>query len=315
MKKQLLSVLIFILAVFFVSCKKESAAKMVTPAPRTVDSIGLKVQRVTTPAAPISPGPYVVWFAMVGNRIYYANPSNTPNTQFMLEYNIASNTFSYKTVNTAVCACGYTSKLISDGTNIFYMGNNAVKYTASSNTWSAIGYPATAKDNNGNTGVVYSTGRIFFLGGNIASTKFKYYDIAANSWFNLADDLFATSSSQLVAINDKIYALGGESTKSGFSSYSPAAGWTTLTNLPFPISSDDYAHLTTTFASRYIIVLSGKKLYIYDTTTDKWSTNPINTGINDYNQNLFSDNINLYIAAKTASNDFALYKIDVNNLP
>lgn len=32
------------------------------------------------------------------------------------------------------------------------------------------------------------------------------------------------------------------------------------------------------------------------------------------NKNLFSDNINLYIAAKTASNDFALYKIDVTNL-
>ena len=315
MKKILFSIFIFFPVVVFFSCKKDNAAKTITPAPKTVDSITLKVQRVTTPVASKNPGNYTVWFSMVGNRIYYANPSNTANAQFMLEYNIASNTFADKAINTEVCACGYTSKLIADGTNMFYIANSAVKYTAASNAWSVLSYPATAKDNNGQTGVVYYNGKIYFLGGSTASVKFKYYDIAANSWFNLADGLFATSSSELVAVNDKIYALAGESSFTKFSSYTHSAGWTALSNLPFQLHVNYYFHYTASFGNRYIFALAGKDIYIYDATTDKWAINPIHTGINDTNLNLFSDNINLYIAAKTASNDFALYKIDVNNLP
>ena len=313
MNRYLFAFFVFALTFVMFSCKKDSTAP--TAAPKTVDSIRLTVQRVTTPVAPKNPGNYSVWFSMVGNRIYYANPSNTANPQFMLEYNIGSNSFASKAVSLEVCACGYSSKLISDGTNIYYIANTAVKYTASSNTWSTLSYPATAQDNNGEAGVVYSNGKIYFLGGRTASTKFKYYDISSNSWYNLADGLFSTTSAQMVAINDKIYALGGESTRSKFSYYTSSAGWVALPSLPFQVTAYYDSHNTVSFGNRYIIAIAGKDMYIYDSSTGKWAINPIHSGINDSYLNLFSDNVNLYIAAKTSSNDFALYKIDVTNLP
>lgn len=69
--------------------------------------------------------------------------------------------------------CGYGRHLITDGTTIFYIANDATKYTASSSTWSTLTYTSTAKDSNGEAGAAYYNGNIYFIGGRTPSILFK----------------------------------------------------------------------------------------------------------------------------------------------
>ncbi len=314
MKQLLLSTVLF--AIFVITgCKKDKTSN--ASSHKTVDSIMLTTQRVTTPTAPKNPGNYSVWFTMAGNNIYYANPSNTGLTQFFLQYNISANSFTEKATNTEVCACGYMSKIVSDGTNLFYISNAAVKYAVSSNSWSTLNYPTLARDNNGEAGVIYYNGKIYYLGGRTASTKFKYYDIASNNWFNLADALYATSAADVVAVQDKIFALGGENSRQKFSSFSMSTGiWTVLPDLPVKANNNYSNFSVVSFANKYIVALASGNLYVYDIAANKWAAKPVASGISNVsNLNIFSDNVNIYIAGKTSGNDFALFKITVSNMP
>lgn len=306
------------LLLFFSACKKDAKNETTPPPPvavNTIDSVKLQMQKVTTPVAPKSPGNYSVWFTMAGNKIYYANPSNTALTQFMLAYDLSSNTFSDRKTDPNVCACGYSSQITSDGQNLFYIANDATKYNSSTDTWSAISYPSTAKDNNGEAGVLYYNSKVYFLGGRTASTKFKYYDITSNNWYNVADYLYSTTSSQLVAADNKIFALGGESTKTKFSYFTAEGDWHALPDLPFQMTEDWGSKLVTSFQNRFILALVSDKIYIYDAAGNKWKADPITVAINDGYLNIFSDNINVYIVGKSSSNDFSLNKITLSNLP
>ena len=310
------------LLVFFSACKKDAKNETTTPPPQpppvaviTIDSVKLQSQKVTTPVAPKNPGNYSVWFTMAGNKIYYANPSNTANPQFMLAYDISSNTFSERKADPNVCACGYESQIVSDGQNLFYIANDATKYNASGDTWSAINYPANAKDNNGEAGVLYYNSKIYFLGGRTASTKFKYYDISSSGWYNVADYLYSTTASQLVAVDNKIFALGGQGIETKFSYFAAEGSWQTLPDLPFEMQGYYDTKLVTSFQNRFILALVANKIYVYDAVDNKWKTDPVELTINDGNLNIFSDNINVYIVGKSSSNDFSLHKIVLTNLP
>jgi len=302
----------------FSACKKDAdhnSGNNNIPAVITVDSIQVQIQKVTTPVAPKNPGNYSVWFELSGNKIYYANPSNTALPQFMLEYNIPSNSFSDKTIDGNVCACGYSSKLISDGQNLFYIANDATKYTASANSWSALNYPPTAKDNNGEAGAVYYDNKIYFLGGRTPTTKFKYYDIGNDSWFNVSDYLYSTSAPQLTVVDNKIFALGGEGITTKFSYFTPGGSWTALPDLDFEVPWNYSTHMVTSFQNRYILVLTPGAIQVYDALNKKWKAEPVSLTVNDSNLNIFSDNINVYIVGKTSSNDFSLNKLTLSNLP
>jgi hypothetical protein len=319
MKKITLSLSICFFATLF-SCKKDKN----TSNGGSVEDITATVQKVSTPVAPkqhYSGYSSWSWFSLVGDNIFYSCASNlgTGNPQFMLRYNLSANSFSTVTPDKEICACGYTNKMVTDGTNIFYIANDAVKYTVSGNAWSKLSYPSTAKDNNGETGQVYYNNKIYVLGGRNASTRFKYYDIAANTWYNAADYGTSVSTSQMAVVNNKIYALGyNDANKKSFSSYDAAANsWNKLTDLPFDISSSYKDHFVSSYQNRFLLVLQGKKLYIYDAVKAAWKTAALDIPIADISTaaNLFSSGTKIYVAGVSGARDFVLYTISLDKVP
>ncbi|MDR2206183.1 MAG: Ig-like domain-containing protein [Flavobacteriaceae bacterium] len=281
----------------------------------TVNLITLDIQKVSTPIAPKNPGNYDVWFVMAGSKIYYTNPSNTGIPQFMLAYDVTSNTFTDRVPNAELVGAGYVSKMVTDGGSLFYIANDAVKYSISGNSWTTLNYPPTAKDNNGETGVVVSSGNVYFLGGRTASTKFKYYDPSANSWFNAPDYPYAVETNDMVSTGGRIYALGGDASRKKFSYFNVTnSAWKTLPDLPFTATNHYNEHSVAYFLTGYIFALASNKIYIYDVNKEVWKDEPINVNIPGVYPNLFAYGSNtLYIASKTdPGNDFQLHKITVN---
>ncbi|THF88714.1 hypothetical protein E7T09_05925 [Deinococcus sp. KSM4-11] len=285
-----------------------------TPKPtKTVNDIVLTATQLSLPLSTYDAGPYPMLSVLVGNSIYFGNWSNTANTQFFTRYNITSNTFSSPlAVSANVCGCGYSSKLVSDGVNIFYIANGATKYTASSNVWTNINYPSTAQDNAGEAGVTYYNGNLYYLGGRTPSNLFKYYSIAQDSWFTAPNYLYATNRSQMAVYKDRIYALGGEGATKKMAYFSATTStWTPLSDTPFTVASE-YNSAYTAVLGDDLYILQGDSIYIYDLLKDVWATAPAKiSGLPAY-ANLFSDGQNLYIAGKNSSNIPAVFKVAVS---
>ena len=284
------------------------------PVTKTVDDITITAKQLNVPVTTYDIGNYSFQSVMVGNSIYFANYSNTAKTQFFTRYDIASNTFSGPlAVSSNVCACGYMSKLTSDGTNIFYIANDGTKYTASSNAWSALNYPTTAKDNAGEAGVNYYNGNIYYVGGRTASMLFKYYNIATNAWYTGPNYLYPTNSSEVASYKDKLYVLGGSGTEMKMASFSTTTNiWTPLTDLPFKAqTSYETAHAAVLGDDLYL--LQGQSMYIYDLINNVWGKNPIvlSTLPSGYYNTLFSNGSKLYVSGKNSSNIPQVYELTV----
>lgn len=304
-----------LIGLFILSCSGDDDANVEPDDPGaqiSVNDISLDVTRITTPVTPNNPQNYSVWFTMAGNKVFYANASNSPVTQFMLSYNLENNTFSPLATHEEVCACGYSSKMVSDGSSLYYIANEAWKYSIGNNTWAALNYPENVHENNGEAGIVYKDGRIYFLGGRDATTRFKYYETATDTWFNSSDYLYAVGTPDLTVVDGRIYALGGDEGKKKFNYFTEASGWTALPDLPFEALNYYDQHSVASFSNRYIFVLVSNQVNVYDTQEQIWRDTPIPVNISGNYKNLFSDNINLYIASKTNDNEFSLHRITVN---
>lgn len=292
---------LIICSFFIFSC---SGSDEETPEPeKTVNDIQLTLQQRNMPLSSFDIGNYPVLSILVGNSIYFASYSNTAKPQFFTRFNLSNNTFSNALPNSNnVCGCGYSSKLVTDGTNIFYIANDATKFTASSNTWTMINYPASAKDNNGEAGVGYLNGNIYFIGGRTESSLFKYFNISQNQWFTAPNYLYSTSTSNVVAYKDRLYVLGGRNIDRKMSYYSTTTNnWTALDDLEFDINSY-YSFHTVAVLGDNLYILQSDNVYIFDLVKNQWATNPITlTGLPSYS-NLFSDGQKLYITGKNVSN-------------
>ncbi len=298
-----LKIILFAIVAFLTLACSGSDDDASVPPEKTVNDIDLVLQQRSMPLSSFDAGPYPVLSILVGNAIYFSNYSNTAKPQFFVRYNLDNNTFSSPLANSAnVCGCGYSSRLVSDGTNIFYIANDATKYTASSNSWSNISYPATAKDNNGEAGVGYLNGNIYFIGGRNVSSLFKYYNIAQNQWFTIPNYLYATSRSQVIAYKDRLYVLGGSNAIQKMSYFSVSDNtWTALADTPFEVNTS-YSDIHTAVLGDHLYLLQSNKMQIYDLIKNVWAAESITmTGLPSY-ANLFSDGQKLYIAGKNTSN-------------
>ncbi|MBD2701052.1 hypothetical protein IC229_10435 [Spirosoma sp. BT702] len=300
----------FVLLVLLIAgCKKKEDSTPVTPE-ITVNDIVLTPKQLGVPITTFDAGNYPILSVLVGNSIYFGNWSNTAKAQFMVRYSISSNTFSSALAKSSnVCGCGYSSRLVSDGTNIFYIANDATKYTASSNTWANITYPTTAKDNNGEAGVGYYNGNIYFVGGRTASNLFKYYTISQDKWFTAPNYPFATNRSQIVAYKDRLYVLGGENAKRKISYFSTTSNtWTTLQDATFDINTS-YESTYAAVLGEYLYLLQNDSIYVYDIQKDVWAAQPIKLeGLPSYG-NLFSDGQKLFIAGKNTANIPVVFEV------
>ncbi|WP_425146244.1 hypothetical protein [Deinococcus sp.] len=280
---------------------------------KTVNDIVLTTKQLSVPLTTYEAGVYPVQSVMVGNSIYFGNDSNSGKPQFFVRYDVASNTFSSPlAVSSNVCGCGYSSKLVSDGVNAFYVANDATKYTASVNAWTKIAYPSTAQNNNGEAGVTYYNGNIYFVGGRTASNLFKYYNISQDKWFTAPNYLYATTSSEMAVYKDRIYVLGGQGAASKMAYFSTSAStWTALKDVPAPVSSS-YGNVYSAVLGDDLYLLQSGSVYIYDLVNDVWATSPVSVGsLPDYS-NLFSDGQKLYVAGQNSSKIPAVYEITVS---
>ncbi|GAB3314573.1 hypothetical protein GCM10027299_02830 [Larkinella ripae] len=280
---------------------------------KTVDDVLLTAKQLSMPLSTYDVGGYPLQSVLVGNAIYFGNYSNTAKPQFFVRYDLGTNAFSSALAkSTNVCGCGYSSKLVSDGTNIFFIANDATKYTASSNTWQNITYPTTAKDNAGEAGVTYYNGNIYFLGGRTPSTLFKYYSISQDKWFTVPNYLFATTSSELVAYKEKIYALGGQGAKQKMATFSTVTNtWTALKDLPFEVASS-YQNVFSAVLGDYLYLLQNQSVYVYDLNKDTWAAAPIKLENVPSYGNLFSNGQKLYISGKNNSNIPAITELTMS---
>lgn len=308
-----MKLLFFCFLLFSVVACKKSDDTTATPA-KTVNDIVLTPKQLSAPISTYDAGNYPILSVMVGNNIYFGNWSNTAKAQFFVRYDVASNSFSSALAkSTNVCGCGYSSHLVSDGTNIFYVANDATKYTASSNVWSNIAYPATAQDNNGEAGVGYFNGNIYFVGGRTASTLFKYYSVSQNSWFTAPNYLYATNRSQLAAYKDRLYVLGGTGALRKMAYFSTTSNtWTAVKDVPVDVNSS-YESSFAAVLGDYLYLLQSTSVYIYDIANDVWATDPVKIdGLPSYG-NLFSNGQKLYIPGKNTSNIPVVTEVTVSS--
>ncbi|MBO0950145.1 hypothetical protein [Fibrella forsythiae] len=290
-------VLICLFLLFALSCKRTDASL------KTVNDVVLTAKALNVPITTYDAGAYPIQSVLVGNAIYFGNWSNTAKTQFFVRYDLISNAFSSALAKSSnVCGCGYSSHLVSDGTNVFYIANDATKFTASSNTWSTLTYPTTAKDNAGEAGVVYYNGNLYFVGGRTPSTLFKYYSIGQDKWFTVPNYLYATTSSEMAVYKDRIYVLGGQGAKQKMAYFSTSANtWTIVKDIPFEVSSN-YGNVFSAVLGDYLYLLQGQSVYVYDIANDVWAVNPITfTDLPAYG-NLFSNGQKLYVSGKNTAN-------------
>jgi len=313
-----------ILMPFLFSCgkNKEAIPTPGEPEPtpvKTVDSIKITSQQKTLPVAPKNPGDYNVWLLYSNSRIYCISPSNTPHPQFMYYYSVLDNTYKLITPSDDVASAGFMSKLIrASDVEFYYIASKALKYNTVADSWSEISYPSSVRDNNGETGVIYYGGKIYFLGGRIPSQKFKSYNIVTGSWFNEPDFLHNTRMAVMVAISNdnKLYVIGGGSSNRDFSVFDIVSNsWKALPNLSFDVATSASNYLATTYASRYILLLQQKSIYIYDTKTEKWKKDPIELNIVGGNLNIFTSGIKVYITGKNPSNDLLLHELIITDTP
>lgn len=282
-----------------------------SPAAKTVNDIKLEITKVNTPVAPHNPGGYSFYTIMLNGALYMGNPSNTGKTQYFDKYDITTNTFTTVDTTKNLCACGYGSKMVTDGgNNIYYIANDATKFSADDNDWTWFAFPTNAKDNHGESGPIYQDKKIFYIGGRTPSRKVKYIDLQTKTWYNAPDFPYATNMVDGVSVDGKIYAMGGTNGKTKFSMYDPAANaWQVLPDLPFETNFWYDRHYVTAVGQN-IYVLLDDKIQVYDTKASKWSVNPVTTAF-DFDRSymsIYSWNGKLYIASKSNSGDFQLYQ-------
>ena len=312
-------------AFFTISCSKNDDPVPVAPpvvAEKTVNDITITTQRVSTPIAPnlgyvnnISGS----WFQLVGNDILYSCGSGlgASNPQFMLKYNLGTNTFNSALPDSTVQFGGIINSFVTDNTNLFYIANQARKYNLVANTWNDIDYPEAIRLNTREAGMSFANGKIYACGrGSIESNAFKSYNITTNAWSNENDYLEDITIPELVTVQNKIYLLGGNAIRKNFSYFDITSNtWVAKTNLPFTMLSSYQSNIVAQAKNRYIFAFQGDKIYVYDIVKDQWKTEPIlvpvtgNTALHLFGLN---DTTLLITGVNINSRDFALYKLTLN---
>jgi len=247
----------------------DSPTQIDSPTPiKDVNDISIVFSMVDTPTTPEDPGSSGVKFSMIGDKVYYMNSSfdSPPINLFMLEYDISDNVFTNKLPSTEFCGCGFSNNIVSDGVSLFYITNGAVKYSPSIDMWTDLNYPLEFRDNNGEAGIAYLNNKIYFFGGRTATRTFKYYEISTDTWQFAPDGPYDSGTSEMVAVVDTLYSLGGDfnsSNKLKFSSYNETDdGWFRLEDLPFELTTSSRNILAVTYLNRYIFVLNSDDIYI-----------------------------------------------------
>jgi hypothetical protein len=136
------------------------------------------------------------------------------------------------------CGCGYMGVAVSDGTSMFYFGNNAVMWTpggALGESWVNIpGYEYGQPFYDGEGSFAVTGGRVYRIGGRENEDRLAYYDIETGAFVTdmLPEHPVDAVASRACAgaVNGKVYVFGWRD--GGFTEYDP------VTNMWAAVDSD-----------------------------------------------------------------------------
>lgn len=299
--------ILFLLTI--VSCNKDEPEKELT-----LENIKLSIEQVNSPVPPKTTI-HSYWTQLVGNDIFFSPEYNIILTdQFMLKYDTQKNTYTEVTPHKSVAPVAYINKLATDGKNLYYIANEAWKYTVATNTWSPLNYPSSVKANNGEPAIAYHNGKLYYVGGRNGTKQFRCYDIASDSWFNMPDIPENVYQGEGIAVGNQIFVMGGNLKNKIYNYDIDSKQWSVKKEAPFNILTTFIYNLyLAKTKNRFVYYCSQNKISIYDTKTDQWRVNAL-TGLpgNEERVNLVAfDDHTLYLIVKDFSKVFLIYKIRV----
>ncbi len=116
---------------------------------------------------------------VVGDVLYFAAGNGG---SYFKAFDTVNNLFSDVTLTNAdYCWCGYTGITVSDGTSLFYFGNDGVMLTPGDVQWTPIAsYSGAVPD--GENATTQLGGKIYRIGGRGYSKRTSVYNIMGDSW-------------------------------------------------------------------------------------------------------------------------------------
>ncbi|MCZ8197798.1 MAG: kelch repeat-containing protein [Flavobacterium sp.] len=287
---------IFLFAIIFslFSCSKDDEP---TPVPVVPELTFTKTEKIVT--APIRNISSFWWAIMDKNGsteelFYIHNHDNTATVteKGMMEYNLATNTFTDKAKSSNVVAAGYMSNFTDGNGGFYYISNEFNFYNKTTNSWTSYAagspeFPNSVYANHGESKgcTIRSVGKVFYIGGRTACKTVKYFNWTNNTWNFAADYPLTISGGPAVATDTKdIYALGGYlgssvSSKKFYKLDVATNTWITLPEAPVAPMLNDERNSIIYLKKRIIFLGEDKLLHIFNTETNTWQTNTIDPAI------------------------------------
>jgi len=210
---------------------------------------GMSCQRAwslvaTFAGVPIDPDRFGAVAVGVGNRLYFANETNTAANEVFRYFDTTTNALSGPLAappDNDFAAAGFGEIFVSDGASIFMFGNYGQRYDTAAGTWSSVSTYTQARSRGESAGVYHpTTGKIIMAGGrtftiNMATDTATAFTIATGAFDPEPGTMpFAISNAMAWALpgSTSIYVAGGRSPDNGSHLMRHAIGSTTWEALP-----------------------------------------------------------------------------------
>lgn len=217
-----------------------------------------------------------------GSKLFFGPRTNDPTQLTFRSFDVATATFAGPLAmppetSTDFCACGLTSVFLSNGTNLYLLGNNGDRYDPATNRWVTLaGYTTTFHRGEAAGAFDASNNVLLLIGGR--GNEGTAIRMSAMETFGPEAGMLPVGMSFAVAFtppgNNVTFAAGGDLGQ-GKALISHATGsgvWTRLTdapqNLGRPIGMGG-------FMGELWVARSDGSLFFYNPTTNAWRPQPI----------------------------------------
>jgi hypothetical protein len=217
-----------------------------------------------------------------GSRMFFGPRSNDPFLRFMRSFNVATQIFGGPHTlppgsQTDFCACGFTSVFLSDGTELYLLGNRGERYTPTTDTWTPVTSYVDPYRRGEAAGAFDPISNLFLLIGGRDTERSAIRMAVDTEVFSAEPGTLPASMDSAVAHTmpgtSLTYVAGGDF-NNGVALLSHVTGtsiWTRLADAPFPLGRPAaMGHF-----DEKIWVANRFGFFFYDPATDNWTTTPV----------------------------------------
>jgi hypothetical protein len=235
------------------------------------------------PGANLNPERFGAIATSIGGRVYFGPRANTAGNRFMRSFDVLARSFAGPHAlppgaQTDFCACGYTSVFLSDGEQLYLMGNEGYRYTPANNQWNPIATYTGSFRRGEAAGTYDAVNKLFLLvGGRSAETtalRMTLPTLAISAEPGTLPSPGASFAAAYTPPGGSVsYVAGGDlnSGKALFSHLTGGTQWTRLADAPSFLGRPSGMG----GIKGKIWVASSDKLYLYDPAAATWDANPI----------------------------------------